>query len=414
MQWAIFASVTIFVALVFTPNLHGGESAAASFPAFRAKAKAGKSLSVVFFGGSLTWGANATDPQRSSYRGRMMTWLQETYPTAAFRFHDAAIGGTGSDLAIFRLDRDVFAYDPDLVFLDFTANDGLDRSDTETLACYESLLRRMIGRGIPVVQVLFGFKWQFGKSYNLEKVLRRRDHLRLAQAYGTGVGDLYPYLQAKILDGVADREELWPFDGGHPGDRGYRYFFEAVRDGLLDAIREERVCRIPADPVFSDAFMHVKRLRLVETKLPRGWSRQKTYRTSLWFDGLSSRWMGDVAMCDAKDASIIEPLRIEFEGTLLGIFGEADEKGLPLRIAVDGQPITRMEKGAAVGTFPWSTARFGPKGNLFMWSCPSKTLTPGKHVVEIRPVIPEGVAQGQLRIESICTAGGALLQKEGE
>jgi acyl-CoA thioesterase I len=33
------------------------------------------------------------------------------------------IGGTGSQFAAFRLERDVFARKPDLVFIDFTIND---------------------------------------------------------------------------------------------------------------------------------------------------------------------------------------------------------------------------------------------------------------------------------------------------
>ncbi|MFA6293503.1 MAG: SGNH/GDSL hydrolase family protein, partial [Victivallales bacterium] len=104
---------------------------AASFAEFDRKAKAGENLSVVFFGGSLTWGANASDPLKTSFRGLMGKYLTEKYPKAHFSFHDAAIGGTGSDLGLFRLERDVLSKKPDLVFLDFTVNDGYDQKDVE-------------------------------------------------------------------------------------------------------------------------------------------------------------------------------------------------------------------------------------------------------------------------------------------
>ena len=117
-------------------------------------------------------GANASDPQRTSYRGLMMDYLRQRYPKAPFTFHDAAIGGTGSQLGLFRLDRDVLAYRPDLVFYDFTANDDLFAADLPPLISYETILREMIDRGIPVVQVLLGFRFNFGKDYNLDHIPR--------------------------------------------------------------------------------------------------------------------------------------------------------------------------------------------------------------------------------------------------
>jgi hypothetical protein len=80
-------------------------AASPSFAAFDARARAGDRLTVVFFGASLTWCANATDHNDFSYRARVAARLTEKYPQARFRFHDAAIGGTGSQLGVFRLDR---------------------------------------------------------------------------------------------------------------------------------------------------------------------------------------------------------------------------------------------------------------------------------------------------------------------
>ena len=78
------------------------------------KARKGETLSVVFFGGSLTWGANSSNPNVTSWRGRTMQMLQKRYPQAHWTFTDAAIGGTGSTLGIFRLERDVFRRNPAL------------------------------------------------------------------------------------------------------------------------------------------------------------------------------------------------------------------------------------------------------------------------------------------------------------
>src|SRR5690606_9136467 len=100
-----------------------------SFTAFDTRAKAGEHLKVVFFGASLTWGANASDPNETSYRAVVRDLLEKEYPAARFRFRDSAIGGTGSQLGAFRLERDVLAHKPDLVFVDFSANDNIYLDD---------------------------------------------------------------------------------------------------------------------------------------------------------------------------------------------------------------------------------------------------------------------------------------------
>lgn len=380
---------------------------AASFEEFDRRAKTGgEALSVVFFGGSLTWGANASDPQRTSYRALMGQYLQQKYPHAPFTFHDAAIGGTGSQLGMFRLDRDVLARKPDLVFLDFTANDDHFGKDAESLASYEILLREMVGRGIPVVQAILPFQWNFMPKFNPEPMARYQAHLKLAAAYHLAVGDTFPYVQKGLDDKRYTLQQLWPLDGVHPCDEGYQAFFEGVREGFDKAVADKLVCTMPDKPVFSDMYATRSRIRLTAAgPLPEGWAKTLTYRTSMWFDGLASRWMDDVAVCDAKDAAKVKPLKIEFTGTFVGVFGEADENGLSFKATVDGKllPYHPDPKKPAEDVWPFSTKRFGV-GRLFIWQVLAKDLPPGKHVLEIQPVFPaEG--KGQLRIESVCAAG---------
>ena len=46
------------------------------------RARAGERLNVVFFGASLTWAPNASDPNLTSYRGLVARRLEEAYPQA--------------------------------------------------------------------------------------------------------------------------------------------------------------------------------------------------------------------------------------------------------------------------------------------------------------------------------------------
>ncbi len=134
-------------------------SASLDFFTFDQKARSGDELTVAFFGGSLTWGAQSTNPQQTSYRALIEIKFAATYPKAHFRFWDAAIGGTGTQLGAFRLERDVLSRNPDLVFLEFTINDDpYPEPNPDRLSSYESLVRRLVQAGIPVVQVILPAK----------------------------------------------------------------------------------------------------------------------------------------------------------------------------------------------------------------------------------------------------------------
>jgi hypothetical protein len=280
----------------------------------------------------------------------------------------------------------------------------LNGTDPVSLHTYESILRRLIGQGVPVEQVFLGFKYNFGPGYDLKKLTRRSDHLTLSAAYHTGIGDCFPYVQQKLTDGSADIPTLWPIDGSHPDDPGYQLFFEAVRDGFEKAVADKTTCIVPPTPVFGDDFMQPRRMALVDMgAYPKGWTRAKTFRTSMWFDGLSSRWMGDVLTCDLKDSAVIEPLNAEFTGTFVGLFGEGDADGLPFKVKIDGVaiPYRAGAKAAPVDEWPGDVK----VGRLFMWRELADNLTAGKHELEIDPVFPKGQAKGQLRIESVCAGG---------
>ena len=101
----IWISRTLLFALFSIMLTTGHTSPSLDFSTFENKARSGGDLSVVFLGGSLTWGAQSTNPQETSYRALVGKKLIETFSKAHFQFGDAAIGGTGSQLAAFRLDR---------------------------------------------------------------------------------------------------------------------------------------------------------------------------------------------------------------------------------------------------------------------------------------------------------------------
>ncbi len=95
-------------AVEFTPR--GG------LPNFFAKLQAGKEIKIAYFGGSIT--------AAGGWRVKTLKWFQDKYPNAKISEVNAAIGGTGSQLGVFRCDHDVLQFKPDMTFVEFAVNDG--------------------------------------------------------------------------------------------------------------------------------------------------------------------------------------------------------------------------------------------------------------------------------------------------
>jgi len=400
--------------------------AAASFAEFDRRARAGGELTVVFFGASLTWGANATDQALSSYRAYTKDLLEARYPKARFRCYDAAIGGTGSQLGAFRLDRDVLARRPDLVFLDFSANDDNWNGTPLAFASYESLLRRIIRDGrAPVVAVMFPFQWEIGPGLesgttaHLKGLSRRKE---IAAAYGAPAADAAALIIDRVRTGETTLERIWDTDGVHPGDLGYLLFAEAAFAGFEQGVRDEAVCAIPEKPLSDGPFMTVRRAVLAELfpadTLPADWAVGKPHLTGACHDQMMSRWLDRLLIAshhtrvknaDGREEAVPrEPARLRFEvrASYVMAFGEATLTSGKYRVFIDGKPHTYTPHGAKEPTdlYDMTSARFN--GNWNYHQTIVENLDPNvAHVLEIEPVL-DAAAEQELRIESLCVAGG--------
>jgi hypothetical protein len=94
-----------------------------------------RQVRIGYIGGSIT-------EARDGWRDLSFSWFRLAFPYTAFYQLDATIGGTGSDLGVFRIERDLLAYNPDLIFVEFAVNDG-GKNREETLNSMEGLIRKI-------------------------------------------------------------------------------------------------------------------------------------------------------------------------------------------------------------------------------------------------------------------------------
>jgi hypothetical protein len=94
------------------------------------KIKTQRQVRIGYIGGSIT-------EAKDGWRDLTFSWFRLAYPQTSFYQINATIGGTGSNLGVFRMEHDMLEYKPDLLFVEFAVNDSEEPR--------ESILRSMEG-----------------------------------------------------------------------------------------------------------------------------------------------------------------------------------------------------------------------------------------------------------------------------
>lgn len=200
-----------------------------------AKIQAGQGVTVAYLGGSIT--------AANGWRPKTTAWLKKTFPNAKFQEIHAAIGGTGSDLGVFRLGRDVLQYNPDLLFVEFAVNDSG--------AAPESIWRSMEGivrqtwRKDPKTDIVFTYTIHEGMINELKQGSCPRSMSAmelLADFYGIpSVNFAVPVVELLKQDKLvfqAPRQpeggKIWfAGDGCHPRDEGHEIYLQLLAEAIL-------------------------------------------------------------------------------------------------------------------------------------------------------------------------------------
>ncbi len=204
--------------------------------------KSAKKLTLGFFGGSITEGAGSSDASRTSWRGAVTEWFKATYPEVEISAIQGAIGGTGSALGIFRIERDLLSKKPDLVFIEFSVNDGAAANYVETMKNSETLVRKIL-KANPYAEIIYvhtttksiSDHLASGREYNA-----RSAHSAVMHHYGITQLDVGEILRAEILASGGDWMRLTT-DSVHPNDDGYAIYTRAVVELLESELAGDTV-----------------------------------------------------------------------------------------------------------------------------------------------------------------------------
>ena len=199
------------------------------------KGRNGTPVTIAAIGGSITEGFGASDSPHS-YVNLVQAWWNSTFPSSPSTLVDAGIGGTGSDYGSLRTQRDVLSHNPDLVIVEFAANDGgNDPTDAAyVVQCHEGMLRQLLDApSQPAVIVLYMMKYQLPiVEANLT-----------AQSWQSAIGANYSVPMVSYFDAISPELTNGNItladitaDGTHPTDLGHAYAAQFLEQNLQIAI----------------------------------------------------------------------------------------------------------------------------------------------------------------------------------
>lgn len=207
----------------------------------RRKLQNGEEIRVVFFGGSVTAGYGSSNGETRSWRGLTCTWMKERFPQASFRMIPTPIGESGTYLGVYRLQTDVIAQKPDLLFIEYAINDKYKGADVQTAALQYETIVREVRQALPLCDIVTVLVTDRSAAERLPDLYpAAAGHERIAAAYGISTLNVGGALMRDI--GGFDKWDTYILDIVHPRDAGYEFYsrpvIEYLEHALFDAIAD--------------------------------------------------------------------------------------------------------------------------------------------------------------------------------
>ncbi|MDW7692872.1 hypothetical protein R9C00_10935 [Flammeovirgaceae bacterium SG7u.111] len=314
-------------------------------PYFSYKVQSGKPIKVAFLGGSITLAEDG-------WRSRMMEWLEKEWPLNSFEEVNACLGGTGSDLAVFRLEQDIFPHKPDLIFVEFAVNDAKKSP--------EKIKKAMEGIVLKSWQFNIASDFCFVYTVNEDMIdTLQAGNMQQSASAMEEVADFYNIPSIHLGVSVLEKmdKDGWTFtgdngdksftrDGLHPHvTSGHKVYFETISEIVLNQVDKDKLKPHKVKKTISeDNWSNARILAKEDLTFSEGWqSLTELNRPSV----TTNEILPEVVM---KSKSTGETIDFKFTGSVLGIYDIVGPSAGTISISIDGgepQELTRFD--------PWCT-----------------------------------------------------------
>lgn len=272
-------------------------------------------VTVVAIGGSITQAGNGWSKKSADL-------IANAYPNATVKFVNAGISGTGSNLGVFRLERDVIQHQPDLVFVEFAVNDG-GANDEACIRNLESIIVRLRQLPKPPAIVFVQAAAQAGDGHH-------KRHNMVAAHHHIMCVDMQKAINDHMAKTGATWEELFS-DNVHPRDPGHVIYAQTLWHRML--AYEHRPAMVmshePPRPNLSNELILDGKMVVPDFQL-NGWSFRE--------DPVNGWWM-QFFQGSLQNSPNAGTLHIPFYGRTIGMWLLIKEGRGQVRVLVDGKVI---------------------------------------------------------------------------
>jgi len=321
-----------------------------------AKLREGKPVKIGYLGGSIT--------AQNGWRPKTLNWFREQFPNAEVDQIYAAIGGTGSDLGVYRLQHDVLQHKPDVLFVEFAVNDG--GADPKRIHKSMEGIVRQTWKADPTTDICYVYTL----THNMLRDLQGDRYPRAASAMEAladhyGIPSIHMGLsvarlekEGKVIfkEDKPKKERLaameqgtyyFSKDGVHPyDDTGHILYLKAVERAMAEIRKAGKpgshtVCT----PFDAGNWEDAKMVPLSKARMSAGWRKldPMTDKTAKRFSKrMSEMWMAD------KPGETVE---FKFRGTDVRIYDLLGPSCGKILVTVDGQSKGAVDRVDAYCTY---------------------------------------------------------------
>lgn len=186
-------------------------------------------VTLGFIGGSIT----DADPYKR-WPEYVIGWFEKTFPNVRIYVENAAIGATGSDLAVFRAERDIINRNCDVVFVEYAVNDN-DEPSEKRMRTREGLIRKLLKEQVDLVLTYTYCQEMYESLMKDELPDTVKQFEELAEHYRIGSVYMGLYALEEVRSGMMRWEE-WVPDGLHPDERGSSVYAQSVSNFLQEEL----------------------------------------------------------------------------------------------------------------------------------------------------------------------------------
>lgn len=184
------------------------------------------SVKIGYIGGSIT-----QEAAKSNWPEYVTAWVKKQVGNKLVYSENAGIGGTGSDIGIFRVEKELTDKDCDLIFVEFAVND--EDLDSELRArSREGLVRKLLSQ--TNADIVFVYTYIQSMLADMQAGIVPKsiaEFEKLAEHYGIGSVWMAKAALDKMNDGLM-ATELFLGDGLHPNSFGSAVYAESVIEFL--------------------------------------------------------------------------------------------------------------------------------------------------------------------------------------